>query len=876
MTSPQLAGWVDQIRRALPESDSIGGAVDIVRRSLQKILGELTPEHENYLLEAEKIIRKDYEEIETLRHGSMFSKRPDWYLGPKPGDRHWPAFEGYIKEEKGWLDDTVRSINSSSSEVVSLLESPHKIKFSCRGLVLGYVQSGKTANMAAVIAKSIDAGYNTVIILAGLTDKLRQQTQRRLEADIVNRIPERWNLLTTDQGDFRGLTNGGFPGLAPENAQLAVVKKNVAPLSRLLETINSTYPMNLRRLKVLVIDDECDQASVNSASKELDITSINKLIRKIIQSIPCISYIGYTATPFANVLINPFPTDKSGLDDLYPRDFITSLPLPKDYFGAEKLFGRPPLNADDDTPDEQELNMVRFVNDEDSATLQPTSIKLKDSFYPKMNKSLEQALLYFIMCCAARIVRGDNKEHMTMLVHTSPFVVLHERVASLMEAWLQKNQEDILHKNSKIREHMKSIWEKESVAIPTESLTAAPQVLFTELEEFLETVIENIKFVIENGASNDRIDYTGPAKKYVVVGGSILARGLTLEGLMVSYFLRSSTKQYDTLLQMGRWFGYRHNYEDLPRLWMPTELFRAFRDLAEIESEIRVDIAQYKDSMTPTDFAVRIRTLPGLAITAATKMRAAKTCDLSYSGKHIQSIRLNYVDHEEISNNWKAAAELLSQAAEMGTFTDISGKKIFRDVPLALVSKFLRSYTLHDSRHSLGTKTILSYIENVSPKLLKWNIGIYETANGALSDVPLGTIKNVRMVNRAALDTNGEIANIKALMSRRDILLDCSTDEKPTSDDWSTLKKFRSSIVGEIPLLLIYPIDKNSKPSPSSKQSRSDLNAAGDLIGVGIVFPGDERAAGGYVSISLDAISADELDAIEQEELAQSEAAGVR
>jgi hypothetical protein len=875
VTSPQLAGWVDQIRRALPESDSIDGAIAIVKRSLEKMFGELSIEHQEYLSEAEKIIRKDYEEIETLRHGSMFSKRPNWYLGPKPGDRHWPAFEGYIKEEKGWKEDTIRSINSSSSEVVSLLENPQKSKFSCRGLVLGYVQSGKTANMTAVIAKAIDTGYNTVIVLAGLTDKLRQQTQRRLETDIVNRIPENWNLLTTDLGDFRGLTNGGFPGLAQDNAQLAVVKKNVAPLNRLLETITATHPMNLKRLKVLVIDDECDQASVNSASKELDITSINKLIRKIIHSIPCISYVGYTATPFANVLINPFPVDKSGLDDLYPRDFITSLPLPPDYFGTERLFGTPLLNADADTPDEQTLNMIRFVSKEESALLQPSSIKVKDTFYPKMPISLEQSLLYFLMCCSARCVRGDEKHHMTMLVHTSPFVILHYRVASLMEAWLQKNQDEILTSESPLRNRMKIIWEEECSLIPTKTLTNAKPVTFDELESKLKETVNSISFVIENGSSDDRIDYTISARRYVVVGGSILARGLTLEGLMVSYFLRSSTRQYDTLLQMGRWFGYRHNYEDLPRIWMPKELFKSFRDLASIEAEIRLDISQYKNSMTPTDFAVRIRTLPGLAITAATKMRAAKICDLSYSGKHIQSIRLNYVDANEIANNWKAAAELISQASEMGEASDLGDRKVFRGVPLALIAKFLRSYTLHDARHDLGTRAILAYIETVVPKLLKWNVGIYETANGQQSTDPLGTIGHVRMVNRAVLDTSGEIANIKALMSRRDVIIDCNTEQKPANDDWSTLKKFRSSIVGDVPLLIIYPIDKNSEPNENPNQRRTALNAAGDLIGLGIIFPGDERAAGGYVSISLDAISADELEAIEQEELAQSEAAGV-
>ncbi|VVO42192.1 Z1 domain-containing protein [Pseudomonas fluorescens] len=874
MISPQLAGWVDQIRRALPEAESIDGAIAIVKRSVESMFGELTSLHEELLQEAEKIIRKDYEQVEILRNISIFSKRPDWYFGPKPKDSHWPALEGYVIQEKGWNIETVKSMNVSSSEVISLIENPHKDKFSCRGLVLGYVQSGKTANMTAVIAKAIDAGYNTVIVLAGLTDKLRQQTQRRLESDVVKRLPERWNLLTSDQGDFRGLTNGGFPRLAQDNAQIAVVKKNVAPLNRLLETISSTHKLNLQRLKVLLIDDECDQASVNSASKELDITSINMLIRKIVNFIPCISYVGYTATPFANVLINPYPVDGSGLDDLYPKDFITSLPLPLDYFGAERLFGRAPVNSDAESPDEQPLNMIRAVSAQDSALLQPPSIKLKDSFFPKIPPSLEDALLYFLMCCAARCTRGHEHQHMTMLVHTSPFVIMHERVASVMEAWLQKNRASILLPSSPIRLRMKNLWVSESTLVPSKLLTTYDPVNFDVLENHLPHVISELNFAIENGSSSDRIDYTKPARIYVVVGGSILARGLTLEGLMVSYFLRSSTRQYDTLLQMGRWFGYRHNYEDLPRLWMPKDLSKSFRDLAAIEAEIRDDISQYKNRMTPTDFAVRIRTLPGMTITAATKMRAAKSCDLSYSGKHVQSIRLNYLNEKEIHSNWQAAAELLTQASQFGDLADIDQRKLYLEVPQALVVKFLRSYTLHDSRHDLGTRALLAYIENSVPALMKWNVGVFETVNGQSSKLPLGALGHVKMANRSVLDTSGEIANIKALMSRRDVIFDCPTDQKPTADDWSTLKAFRESLVGEIPLIIIYPINRNSKPTDPNTH-RSALNAQGDLIGIGIIFPGDEQAGGGYVSVSLDAISADELEAIEQEELAQSEAAGV-
>ncbi|MFN3847764.1 MAG: beta-1,4-mannanase, partial [Paracoccaceae bacterium] len=170
--------------------------------------------------------------------------------------------------EKKWHEDDVRGIDDASNEVVSLLENPRdpaRSQFSCRGLVVGHVQSGKTANMTAVIAKALDSGYDTVIVLAGLTNKLRHQTQLRLYSDLVRRNPLNWQVLTSNEvdRDFRAPPQGGFLSHS-DKAQLAVIKKNVSPLGELRKAIRETLPAVLQQLRVLVIDDECDQASVNS------------------------------------------------------------------------------------------------------------------------------------------------------------------------------------------------------------------------------------------------------------------------------------------------------------------------------------------------------------------------------------------------------------------------------------------------------------------------------------------------------------------------------------------------------------------------------------------------------------------------------------
>ena len=440
--------------------------------------------------------------------------------------------------------------------MVSLMGNPIERQFSCRGLVVGHVQSGKTANMTAVAAKALDAGYNTVIVLAGLTNKLRYQTQLRLFHDLVNRNPLNWQVLTPNEmdRDFRAPPQGGFLSHV-DKAQLAVIKKNVSPLRQLRIAVDRTLPAVRSQLRILVIDDECDQASINSARGELDMTAINRRIRDLLSLLPAVTYVGYTATPFANVLINPYRVEGQELDDLYPRDFVTALPRPDTYFGTERLFGATPSDPDDIQPDEEGLDMIRDVPNEEEALLQPQSRQERYAFQPSMANSLKTAILYFLASCAARHARGDGAKHMTMLVHTSAYVVAHQRVAALIHGWVDVNRKKIVDPESNLGQRIREVWIDELARIP-ENITDAPAVPVDQIFEHLGTVLERIEFPVENGASDDRIDYTGKPRTYIVVGGSILARGLTLEGLTVSYFLRA-TNQYDTLLQMGRWFGYR-------------------------------------------------------------------------------------------------------------------------------------------------------------------------------------------------------------------------------------------------------------------------------------------------------------------------------
>jgi len=410
MNNPQIETFIRQIRDKLPTYDTPEQAAEAVRTDIESLGMIFSTDMIENLSKALHCIQASFENVEILRRNSLIKKNDKWYNGPSHKDIHWPALKSYLSEMKHWDDETIASIDQSSSEVLSLLANPKTETFRHRGLVVGYVQSGKTANMTAVIAKAVDAGYNLIVLLGGMTNKLRTQTQGRVENDIVNRHRHLWQLYTTSEegGDYTYPPNRSFTMPIPGYAQLVVMKKVASRLETFRKTIvddkgKPKTPLTiLRKLKVLIIDDECDQASVNSSSSDYDITRINEEIRKIIRSLPAVSYVGYTATPFANVFIDPYSHGKDALDDLYPEDFITALPRSKGYFGAREVFGFDPNKADEETVEEAGRNMIRNVPEETLDLLRPARRGDKDEFYPQLTKELESSILWFLITCAIR------------------------------------------------------------------------------------------------------------------------------------------------------------------------------------------------------------------------------------------------------------------------------------------------------------------------------------------------------------------------------------------------------------------------------------------------------------------------------------------
>jgi len=833
------------------------------------------------LREAARLFEERTNRIRTLKDPATVktSGLRDWYPGPSPEDIFWPSLRRYLLEDKKWDSKAVDSVDTASTKIVSLLQPPGLAEIDTRGLVVGYVQSGKTANFTAVIAKAADVNYKLFIVLSGITDNLRNQTQERLEMELVDLNREQWFTLTSRDEDFRPGPIRNVDAFLTDHQQfklLAVVKKNAGVLRRLFKWLQNASKHVLSNCPVLIIDDEADQASINASKYANRRTAINQLILNIIDLLPKSAYVGYTATPFANVFIDP--TAK----DLYPRDFIVALPKPEGYFGSEYIFGRERLWEDDEGGrQEVKLDMIRVVPTDEIQHLQPKSRVLKDSFEPQLTESLEQALCYFWLAASARAVRGQRHKHMTMLIHTSMYTIVHERFAPLVEGFRQQILRSLRNRNAVQIQQLQSQWENEQDRVSAAAFDES-SVRFNDLESYLLEIVQNTEVVIDNSRSQKRLTYGReevgkPGKVQIVVGGDTLSRGLTLEGLMVSYFLRTATA-YDTLLQMGRWFGYRSGYADLTRMWMTLELAHWFYDLATVEEEIRIDIRRYQDeNLTPIDFGVRVRTHPSMSITSELKMQDAVAAQVGYNNTREQTILFNRLDEDWLIRNIEAVRRLVGNLRVAGiTPNNLRGENlIFRDVPVQHVIDFLGNYSFHEARPSLSSRSLIGYIQeqNSYNDLLQWNIVV----RSAKSDQPMLNLDDgfeirtiVRSRRNKTQGTNQEdainapTADIGVLMSRGDRIIDLDVKpEKIKGKADEELQDLRPPGVG---LLVIYPISKDSpvterNPDPDRPPLRIPMEAKEHVIGLGIVFPKSQNfVTQTYMTADLSRVPREEME----------------
>lgn len=808
-----------------------------------------------------------------------YKRENEWYPGADnvPDSRFWPSLKNYLLNQKRWSPEAVKSIDDASDKIVAWLESPWAAKIKTRGLVVGYVQSGKTANFTAVIAKAADAGYRFFIVLSGTKKSLRQQTQQRLNHELISLNDDAWYSPTSEQ-DFRPIGNVNFfLSDKKHDKVLCVVKKNTTILNYLIKWLKGASPDILRQCPFLMIDDEADEASVNTAKNqsadrapdEADRTAINNHLVTLLRLLPKAAYVGYTATPFANVFIDP-----RSPDDLYPGDFIVTLPKPLGHFGTDQIFGHARL-LDDDTDEEYRgIDMVRFVPEDEIPSLKPRSND--HAFVPEVTASLKQALRYFWTACAARFGRNQAHEHSTMLIHTTQLITVHDTMREQVEIYRSTFLRGLTGQSRDgIINQLRLMWDEERLRVPAESMGETP-VSFDELAPYLNDVVKRTVVVADNFKSPNRLSYDGDPKIQIAIGGNTLSRGLTLEGLIVSFFVRAASA-YDTLLQMGRWFGYRPGYADLPRIWMTDELAGYFFDLSTIEAEMRRDIENYElMNVTPRQFGLRIRTHPDLNITAPLKMQHVIDAQVSFGDTHTQTVLFEHKDYNWLHQNVSATETFISQLIVNGYVPqNQNGHVLFRDVPSTLVVRFLESYTFHPNHRSLSSKLLRDYIhdQNQHHVLQVWNIVIRGITS--VEKLPRGRINigglDVPLLQRARRAFPTAHAHIGVLMSKGDTGVDLHLPKEAIKGKSETeLKLLRQEQMPGTGLLLIYPIDKDSEPGKGAVK-KVNLGAADTVIGLGMVFPeavGNSRGAQSYVSVDPSKLDQSDLEIDEEEDAA--------
>ena len=806
-----------------------------------------------------------------------------WYTGPASGRNNWNGLYEAMAASGSLDSEAIRSIDESSTKIVAHLPDPGIAGLRKKGLVVGFVQSGKTANYAAVIAKAADAGFRLFIVLAGIHNGLRQQTQLRLERDVIHPHSEPWVQLTQADKDFGAVASG--PGLlsARELRNLAVVKKNHSRLRRLKEWLEAIPAPVRQRCPVLIIDDEADQATPNTAAARDEVSKINQSLRDVVSLLPTGAYVGYTATPFANVFLDPRDEE-----EFYPSDFIIDLERPKRYFGAEELFGSDEVREDGTENDGHD--MVRRISLAEADAVRPPSNKEERAdFDPPVPESLRTALKWFLLATAARRAREGQSRHSSMLVHTSQYINQHNAMAGRLRVEIDNLKASMEpDQRSALLSELERMWAEESTAVDPAEWNLAP-VGFREVSNELVGVLDDVRVVEDHSKSTDRINYSEGIQTIIAVGGNTLSRGLTLEGLIVSYFCRS-VATYDTLLQMGRWFGFRPGYEDLPRIWTTSELESRFRFLSDMERDMRREIQRYEEeSLTPSQLGLRIRSHPNMGITAANKMGLARVVKFSYGGRRFQTFRFTRSDSSVLNSNLQATRRLILDASEVsGRSPEKAGgnRWVFKDIDKSLICRFLQEYEIHRDHQQLQPGPVLDYLEGRDdPCAQYWNVAIVGSGSTELNiagerfvpgSVDLDLPEPVPMVNRARLKGSDEPADIKALMSRRDRFVDLEL----ASSDWKDLKeeheleKLRRSHSDGRGLLLLYPISPTSRPTGAALRadSRVPFDAPDDVeavIGIGIIFPdpppgGDNREELEYMGLP---VSLFETDLYDEEEI---------
>jgi hypothetical protein len=703
----------------------------------------------------------------------------------------------------------VNDLDDFTDKILDKCVNPKKTgSWDRRGMVVGHVQSGKTSNYVGLINKATDAGYKVIIIIAGTISSLRRQTQERIDSGFVGRsssdfLEKKLNSIVGvgqyqvnteiypltssfyvkgDEGDFNQKSR--IP--IGKNPVVFVIKKNKGILEKLIDWLSRDVNIRdvdgtpkLFDVPALIIDDEADAASVNASKSIEDIKTINKLIRTLLNLFNQNTFIGYTATPYANLFISQEHNEEKTTEvknkkykigeDLFPRDFIINIKAPANYIGAAKIFGYENANPE---LTKEPLDIFREIDDYDPPFFRTINKENKDILPEYLPPSLERAIKSFILTCAIRRVRGHENKHNSMLVHVALLVRWIDRVAYLVNDKTKEYKNAIQSEDKDLLNELKGIYE-------TDFLPTTQNVLdnldYTDIRIKPHTW-EEVKIELKNAVLKidvrsvhgtrsttnleyhniEEIDYNRHENglSVIAVGGSRLSRGITLEGLSISYYIRT-TRMYDSLMQMGRWFGYRPGYVDLCRLYTTNQIFEWFNHITMATEEMRNDF----DEMTathqkPKDFRLKVRNHHGLlTITSLNKLNFSEDIEISFSGENIQTYQL-LKTKLAIENNFFTLKNLIQSIGFPSKENRIERNGnirhlLYRNVNIEALCSFIDSYKINQP--NIKNSTLSEYIRNQSNgnNIKEWSICIVgNTDNKVFIDYQGNTLSSEREPNR--------------------------------------------------------------------------------------------------------------------------------
>ena len=820
-----------------------------------------------------------------------------WNVNDQLADSHyWKSLERFWSRESPMSDEVIRAIHKDTNDILSWCGNPSDaFDWQRTGLVMGHVQSGKTTNFSALANKAFDVGYNHVVVLAGLTNSLRRQTQERLDETVLGRSSEGDSLnrlelgvsmyrdLKIDKSDIIALTRESkdFNQLANEQLDIVegkgikilwVVKKNVNVLKSLVKFMSTKLSRNGSKLDLplLIIDDEADNASVDTKYGGDKPSAINEQIRMLLNCARRYSYVGYTATPFANIFIDPEKSESEVLaDELFPRDFIKSLEPADNYIGPHKIF-----NVEHELYDK----CVISLNELEKTPPYRSSSVYKDHI-PDSHKSslkvqqlpdsLRDSILLFIAFCAYRIKSDTDNKHTSMLINVSLYNAVQLQVYELVSSLLKDLRSDLVTLGATKRWASSNLISRMETIYELQNMERELGVGFTDILPACEPALSRVEqFLVNMSKESKELKYPKgePQGKFVLaIGGLALSRGLTLEGLVVSYIIRNVGAK-DTLLQTARWFGYRDGYADACRVFMPSKLEQRFLETAMTVQELRDDLKRMVDlRKTPQEFGLRVRHSGlGLSVTAPTKMGTGEKIvhAADYAARHIQYASVSLRDEEQQQNK-QCLRTLVAECKDWRIETEalVSGSQ-----SIDTVLSFLGSYSQNHADFSMisaddqgkTANLLCSYIMERRSELAEWDIvipfsrtptsnkGIALPADQALEELCLNealTQQEVCEVSKLflrqrlsgehlkdglyAITKNGAVAD----QVKRDAGFSQSEELR---SQFIKLKNFEIFPLLQRPILLIHCV----QAGVTAKEQATELVTENPIFTISLCFPG--------------------------------------